>query len=491
MQTNRIINPFNGEVVSESPYMTREEALASLSQADAASREWRCLSLQQRVERVRAGISVFEKEKESIAGDITLAVGKPIAQSVGEMEAAVAKMHELCELAPDALAPEEHKGEGDITYKVMRVPKGVIDIIAPWNYPVFTALNGVLPALLAGNAVTLKEESTPAVGGLYERAFGSFEDTEGNSVDGLLTHLRVDIATSNWLATNCDLIKHRVFTGSVRGGREVSALLGERAKNTELTSPFISVSLELGGCDAAYVHDDADLDAATGFIISIGRLHNTGQSCCATKRTFVHSAVLDAFVAQATSIMAEQKLGDPLDPDTTIGPLYAGREGCDRLFDMVVDAQSKGARVIVEARDVTDAPDLKKKVVKQINQGWFFTPTLLLDTTPEMVVMQEEAFGPLLPIAATDGTLDALMENITANKYGLTCSVWTNDPNISQTFVDRADTGTVYVNWCNDVHTRIVWEGLKNSGNGAGALSSEGFRVMTNTKSVLTGPDSA
>ena len=512
MSANEITNPYTGEVVTRCAFLSKEEALAKLEALARAQREWAALPLSKRVEVVEAGARFFEQNADAIASDTTAAVGKPLAQSKGEVEAGVGKMRTLCGNAAAALAPEVSEG-GDFRYTVRREPKGVVEIIVPWNYPIFTALNGVVPALLAGNAVALKHQSTPSVGDWFERAFGG--------AGAPISHLCVDIGTSDFLGANADPIAHRVFTGSVRGGRAVSAAVGERAKNESLRLPFIGTSLELGGADAAYVHGDLrgnDLAHAAEFILTIGRLHNSGQSCCATKRVVVHDDVYDDFVRLAAANCARQVCGDPLAAGTTIGPLYGGRAACDELFDVILDARDKGARVLVGGEDCTAELPLKlrRKCCFNEKAGHFFVPTLLLNAHPGMRCMREEVFGPVLAVARApkpggrspsddgsttdddsddgedddagggeDGALDLAIRLMADVKYGLTASVWTLDESVADAVVDRMPVGTCFVNWCNDVHAQVVWSGLGLSGNGAGAMGHEGFRVLTNPKSVV------
>ena len=482
---NIVLNPYTGEVASKHPFISRSEVLAKLDALAKAQQEWAALALSLRIERVQSGAKYFSEHADEIARDVTASVGKPLAQSKLEVRAGIGKMLKLCEQAPAALAVEASV-DGDFRYEVQRAAKGVVEIIAPWNYPIFTALNGVVPALLSGNAVALKHQSTPAVGDHYERAFGEMAGAP-------LTHLCVDVSTSDWIAEHADTIAHRVFTGSVRGGRAIAAALGKRAANVELRRPFIGSSLELGGCDAAYIHCDLHGDAlrhATEFILTIGRLHNAGQSCCATKRAIVHPEAYSTFVELATAVMARQVWGDPLDRKTTIGPLYGGSTACDALFEAVLDARCHGARVVVGGEEVTALPAeaLRVRCVRQERSGHFFVPTLLLDATAQMRCMREEQFGPLLAVARAPSAGDSLAETIalaTNVGYGLTGSVWTLDAAVADAFVAGMSTGTCFVNWANDVHAQVVWSGLGLSGNGAGAMGHEGFRVLTNPKSVV------
>lgn len=186
----------------------------------------------------------------------------------------------------------------------------------------------MLPALLAGNAVVLRHATSPHVGEHFAKCFGKLHlgahtKTESDTTSQLLVHMHTSIATHDWLGTHCDAIAHRIFTGSTAAGRNIYEALGQRAKNTDLRQPFIAASLELGGNDAAYVHNDAVIAPACEFIAVVGRLHNTGQSCCSTKRLLVHSEVYQIVCERMATHFAAVTAGDPTDSATTLGRCFA------------------------------------------------------------------------------------------------------------------------------------------------------------------------
>eukprot|EP00820_Chromera_velia_P028933 Cvel_2021.t1-p1 / transcript=Cvel_2021.t1 / gene=Cvel_2021 / organism=Chromera_velia_CCMP2878 / gene_product=Succinate-semialdehyde dehydrogenase [NADP( )], putative / transcript_product=Succinate-semialdehyde dehydrogenase [NADP( )], putative / location=Cvel_scaffold77:113495-116475(+) / protein_length=543 / sequence_SO=supercontig / SO=protein_coding / is_pseudo=false len=501
-------DPYSGEVVFQRPYLSLDDAVEKVLKTQRAFKIWKSVPLGKRIAHIQKGCVYFEDHKAELAKEITKAMGKPLSQSLFEIEAGVSKMKQLCTQAPKALETEfpPSPDEGKTRYEVQRVPKGVIEVIAPWNYPVFTALNGVIPALLSGNAVVLKHETLPAVGEAFEKAFGTFRcasaGAPGSSVggptpvEGLVSHLLVNVETSSILAVERDEIKHRVFTGSVGGGRGVMQTVGERAQNTKLTSPFITCSLELGGCDSCYIARDADLETAVPFIVNIGRLHNSGQSCCNVKRLLVHSEVMKEVEAKLCDEFGKTVLGDPSDENTTIGPLYGGKERVRFLWDLLLDAKKKGAKkILVRGEDVT-ALDLKALRLKVLmaspgSEDAFFAPTIVMfesappTSSPSVPrLLQEESFGPLLPVVSVGGDEEAVaIANGTS--FALTHSIWTTDSKRARRYVDAIEAGTVMVNWCNDVHPQIVWSGQRRSGNGQGAMGSEGFRVLTYPKSVI------
>mmetsp|Transcript_8325 Transcript_8325/g.18133 ORF Transcript_8325/g.18133 Transcript_8325/m.18133 type:complete len:567 (-) Transcript_8325:227-1927(-) len=493
---NEIRNLYSGEIIERRPFVGREEAMATVGILSERQSKWGALPLEERVARIRDGVAYINEHRKQVANDIVATVGKPLSQAESEVAASVKKMQYLCESADEALAPRMSTGQRGEIYETHRVPKGIVDIVAPWNFPMFTALNGAIPALLAGNGVILKHQSVPRIGDWFARAFG----TEGVS-RAPLEHLHIDVPTSSWLAASAAPIAHRVFTGSVRGGREVSQSISARAANLSLATPFVATSLELGGCDAAYVHADLGSEAAARalnscarFIVQLGRLSNTGQSCCAVKRAILHSAAYDAWCALATEEMSKFVAGDPARRETTLGPLYGGGAACEALLELVEDALALGARVVVGGEDVSALSHSarRERCVFQERSGHFFRPTLLLDAKPPMRCLREESFGPLLPVQRLDtpsvGQPDEVrfaVEAVGDTPFALTASVWTLDSLFADAFVREVKTGTCYVNWCNDVHPQLVWSGSGFSGNGAGALGLEGFRCLSNTKSVL------
>eukprot|EP00164_Ancoracysta_twista_P010513 GFYU01015884.1.p1 GENE.GFYU01015884.1~~GFYU01015884.1.p1 ORF type:complete len:588 (-),score=170.01 GFYU01015884.1:512-2116(-) len=479
-------NPYTGDVVYQKPYTSLDEAMATLDKTAEAQRIWATLTVEQRIEQLKKGIQYFVDNANQVALDTVACAGKPMTQATGEVASGIAKMEYSCSIAVKELSPYSEQTKDGIQYSIHRVPKGVIDIVAPWNYPVFTAQNGIIPALLAGNAVTLKHESAPLVGEHFEKAFGTFTTPDGREVSGLLSFLNTSIPTADKLLEQGDHIKHRVFTGSVRAGRAIAAANGRRAVNTSLDTPFINMSLELGGSDVAYIHEDADLAAAIPFIVNIGRLHNGGQSCCSVKRLLVHRSVYDQVVEQTKKELTTHRHGDPMDKNTNLSTVFGGESAANGIYAFVEDAHAKGATVHVGGEDIVggSADDVKSRVVVNEKAGWFIRPTMLTGVNLEMECMNEEVFGSVLPIYPVDSAEEA-MAITNDNKYGLTSSVWTTDKSVADMWVSQGNQGTVFVNWCNDVHPQVTWSGVKWSGNGVGAMAKDGFYALTNPRSVV------
>jgi acyl-CoA reductase-like NAD-dependent aldehyde dehydrogenase len=464
-------NPFTGEPVFSANSESFSAVNEKISAARSASSEWSGLPAVQRAEAVSQALHYFEKHKDEIAAGITRQMGKPLQAAGEELDFMLGRARQMCEFAKQGALDSvdlsrwwDEGFQGRIDFRA----KGIFYIISPWNYPLFCAINGTMCALLAGSAVLLKHTTTPSVGAHFERAFA-----ELSGIKGLVQHVVVDFETSARIIEEAD-INHVAFTGSVRGGRDIATSVARRCQN-DVQSPFIQCSLELGSNDAAYIAEDADLDDAVFWTVKIGRLHNSGQSCCATKRVYVHSSVYDDYLAAAKAIMESERNGDPTDPDTTLGPLFAGRPGIDYLLDLVNDAQSKGAKIVLGG------------TIERIGTCDFLEPTLISNVDHDMHVMHEETFGPVLPVMCVDDD-EAATRLVKDTRYGLTSSIFTTSRRRADAFVSAMEHGTVYVNCCNYVDARLGWIGHGHSGNGSIALSPAGLQAFSAMRSVNVNP---
>lgn len=465
-------NPYTGEMTLSAPSETYETLVPRLSAMRAASRTWTKLSATERADHVEQALAYFRTHRDEIAHAVTQEVGKPLAEAQGEVDFMIERAETMCRFARDgALKPLDLSAyqTGDFQGRIEFVAKGVVYVITPWNYPLFCAINGVACALLSGSSVLLKHTSAPSVGRHFAQAFGTLA-----GIEPLLVNTIVDFDQSARIIEQGD-IDHVVFTGSVHGGTVIQASLARRAANTQLRRPFIGSSLELGSSDATYIAADADLDHSVEWAVRIGRLHNSGQSCCAVKRVFVHESLYDRFVEKAIQIMQEQKQGDPMQSDTTLGPLYGGHAAVDRLKGMVDAAVSQGAKVLTGGEVTT------------VGQARFIVPTLLGDVPETAAVLQEETFGPVLPVVSVTSDEEAITR-INDSDYGLTASIFTRSRHRAEHFISEMESGTVYVNRCNFVDARLGWIGHKGSGNGSISLSPLGLQAMCNLRSVNVDP---
>jgi acyl-CoA reductase-like NAD-dependent aldehyde dehydrogenase len=338
--------------------------------------------------------------------------------------------------------------------RITRAPLGVVFSLPAWNYPLLTAVNVVIPAVLAGNAVVLKHSPrSPLCGAHFEHAFKA-----AGAPKGLVQALDCDHATSERIAGDAR-IDHVAFTGSVYGGHRIYAAAASKR--------FVEVGLELGGKDAAYVAADADLARAVSGIVD-GACYNAGQSCCAVERAYVHRSLYEQFIEAALVELRAYVLGDPMASTTTLGPMAQPVQPAF-IEAQVKEAVAHGARLLLGGHHT-----------QVEGKGRFFEPTLLADVPAAAQVMRLETFGPVLPVVAVDSDEEALAL-INDSDLGLTASVWTRDRERAARLARDLEVGTVYMNQCDALDPALPWTGVKDSGKGS-TLSALGFAHLTRPK---------
>lgn len=456
----RPVDPFTLEPAGEYPLADFPALKSAVARARAASAGWRKVPVAQRVEWVRAGLQWFEANRAAIAKDITRQMGKPIQQSENELKGFFERAHWLADAAEAVLAPDILPPKPGFIRRIEHTPLGVVLIIAPWNYPLLTAVNGVAAALLSGNAVILKHSSlTPAVGEHFAKAFGSM-----GPIGDVLQAVNAAHPDIGKVIENCD-IDHLVFTGSVEGGLTVQKQLANRSG---VMNRFLDAGLELGGKDGAYVAADADAAKAAADLVD-GAMYNAGQSCCGIERVYVHKDLYRDFVARCEGLVAEYKLDNPMQHGTSMGPLSTAKSA-EAMLRQVEAAKSLGARVIAGGK------------TRLVGKGTFFEPTLLTGADHRMEVLKEENFGPILPIVPVRDDEEAA-RLVNDSPYGLTSAIYTSDPERAERFAAVADTGTVFMNRCDYLDPALPWTGVRDSGRGT-ALSEYGFLSMTRRKAI-------
>ncbi|MCV6586162.1 MAG: aldehyde dehydrogenase family protein [Marinibacterium sp.] len=445
------ISPIDGSVFATRDTLSADAAFDAVARARTAQADWAARPLQERIDLVLAGVAAVGAMNDDIVPELARMMGRPVRYG-GEFGGFEERATHMANIAAEALADIE-VGE-DATFKrlIKRVPHGVVFVVAPWNYPYMTAINTVAPALIAGNAVMLKHATQTLLVG--ERMAQAFHGA-GIPAD-LFQNLFLSHDTTNTLiAGNAfDFVN---FTGSVGGGQAM-----ERAA----AGTFTGVGTELGGKDPGYVMEDADLDAAVDTLID-GAMFNSGQCCCGIERIYVHDSLYDDFVAKAIETVRGYRLGNPLDPDTTIGPMANLR------FATEVRAQ------IAEA--VADGATAHIAPFAEDDGGAYLTPQILTGVTHDMRVMRDESFGPVVGImkVSSDDEAIALMND---SDFGLTASLWTRDLDRAMAVGDRIETGTVFMNRADYLDPGLCWTGCKNTGRGGG-LSVIGFHNLTRPKS--------
>ncbi|WP_264213934.1 aldehyde dehydrogenase family protein [Leisingera thetidis] len=450
-QVLKCISPVDGSVFAERAVLPREDAFAAAERARAAQAAWAARPLQERIDLVMAGVAAVGAMNDEIVPELAQMMGRPVRYG-GEFGGFNERASHMAQIAREALADIE-AGE-DATFKryIKRLPHGVVLVVAPWNYPYMTAINTVAPALIAGNAVMLKHATQTLLAG--ERMAQAFHSA---GIPGdVFQNVFLDHETTSELIAN-RAFNFVNFTGSVGGGKAM-----ERAA----AGTFTGVGTELGGKDPGYVMEDADLDAAVDTLID-GAMFNSGQCCCGIERIYVHESLYDAFLEKAIAIVKGYKLGNPLDQETTIGPM-ANVRFADEVRSQIADAVAAGAVAHIETMPEDDG-------------GAYLTPQILTNVTHDMRVMREESFGPVAGIMKVSSDEEAI-RLMNDSDFGLTASLWTRDVERAQAVGDRIETGTVFMNRADYLDPGLCWTGCKDTGRGGG-LSVIGYHNLTRPKS--------
>jgi acyl-CoA reductase-like NAD-dependent aldehyde dehydrogenase len=453
--TLRVDDPFTGETVCELPLATEAEALAAVDRGAAAFRAWSRAPVAERVQLVRRFCDALTARSEEVARDISRQMGKPIGEARGEVRTCVARATHMASIAEETLADERLPGKPGFERVIARAPLGVVVDVAPWNYPLLTAVNVVAPAVLAGNAVVLKPASrTPLCGDHFARAFREAGAPEGLVQALVATHEVVERVLSR------PEVALAALTDSNAAGRQIHQAAARR---------LLPVVLELGGKDAAYVAEDADLAFAASNVIE-GAFYNSGQSCCGVKRIYVHARVHAAFREAALAAARAFAPGAPSSEGTTLGPL-ATPEAPAELLAQVVDARARGARVLCGGERAAIS-----------GKGRFFLPTLVEAAPAGSPIVEEESFGPVALLERVEGDEEAL-QRMNASRFGLSASIWTRSVDRARSLAPRIEAGTVYMNRCDYLDPALPWVGWKESGLGL-SLSRHGLLALTRPKSL-------
>jgi succinate-semialdehyde dehydrogenase / glutarate-semialdehyde dehydrogenase len=447
----RTVNPATGEVVKEFAPLSDDQAEALLARAHAAYLTWRETPVADRAKLFLRFAELVEANADELARLVTLEMGKPLAQSKGEPGTVTAIFRYYAEHGEELLADEETALPGFSKAITRREPVGVVLGIEPWNVPLYQAMRAAAPNLMLGNTVLLKPSEVSAGSTLFlDHLFGE----AGFPADVYQTALVSTAQVSAYIAD--PRVRAVTLTGSDRAGSAVGEQAGRNIK---------PVVLELGGSDAFIVLESANVAKAAATAAAV-RLVVNGQVCVSPKRVIVTEAVADEFIAKYTQAFAGVKVGDPFDPQTTIGPLSSAT-GADTLQEQYKDALDKGATVLVPGGRV-DGP------------GAFFKPAVITDITPDMRVYTEEAFGPLGMIYRVPDA-DAAVELANSTKYGLGGTVYGEDLDEARRVAGRLDTGTVGINRFLGAPVEIPFGGTKNSGVGR-ELGRSGMDQFANIK---------
>jgi len=452
MKVIQSINPATQEINGEFPIASAHDVNEKVDAARGAYREWRNKTAEERAALLLRAAEVVRKRRDEIAKTITKEMGKPIKESIGEVEKCAWLMEYYGENGLAYLREEFVETDAPRSYVSFK-PLGLIGAIMPWNFPVWQAIRFFVPALLAGNVCVLKPSSvTPYCGLEVERIF----EEAGFPTNVVQTVIGDGSTGEALIDSNVNAVS---FTGSV----ETGARVGQRA-----LSQLKKVVLELGGSDPFIVCRDADLDKAAEGAVR-GRFQNCGQSCIAAKRFFVVKDVAQDFIHKFVEKASKLKVGDPMDPATDVGPM--AREDQRRLLEeQLREAVSKGARILTGGQRIG-------------GKGYFFAPTVLSDVTLDMRIMREETFGPLAPIRVVADEEGAI-EEANGTELGLGATVWSEDRGRAERIADRLEVGMVTINGVLKSDPRLPFGGVKKSGVGR-ELSRYGLLEMVNIRSLV------
>jgi len=451
MSEIRCISPIDGSVVVARPSAGLEQARAAIAGARAARAAWAERPLEDRIAAVIAGMEALGAANEEIVPELARMMGRPVRYG-GEFGGVEERIRHMASIAAETLADIEVGEDAGFRRYIRRVPHGVVFVVAPWNYPYMTAINTIAPALIAGNAVVLKHATQTLLAG--DRLAAAFH--AGGVPEDLFVNLTLDHDTTSALIAErqFDFVN---FTGSVGGGQAM-----ERAA----AGTFTGVGTELGGKDPGYVMDDADLGAAVATLVDAA-MYNSGQCCCGIERIYVHESLYDEFVERAVATISDYRLGNPLDADTTMGPM-AHLRFAGTVRRQTAAAVAAGATAHIATMDADDG-------------GAYLTPQLLTGVSHDMEVMREESFGPVVGVMKVSGD-DEAVALMNDSRYGLTASLWTSDVERAARVGDRVETGTVFLNRADYLDPGLCWTGVKDTGRGGG-LSVIGYHNLTRPKS--------
>jgi acyl-CoA reductase-like NAD-dependent aldehyde dehydrogenase len=446
----KIRNPATGEPIDD----VREDSPATVAEkyarVRAAQPAWAKVPLATRLAAIAKFRDLIVARKDELALVLTREMGKPIAQSKNELSAMPGRIDFFLENTESTLRDETVLGTGPTTEVIAHEPLGVIANVSAWNYPWFVGSNVFVPALLTGNTVLYKpSEHATRTGLAIERLLHE----AGIPKDAFVAAVGAGGVGRAVVDQPVDGV---FFTGSYATGKRIAERVAPR---------MIRLQLELGGKDPAYVADDADPVAAAASLAD-GAMYNTGQSCCAVERIYVHERVADAFESAFVDAVRGFRLGDPEDTETYIGAL-ARDEQIAVLEGQVADAVSKGAKLVVGGK-------------RAARKGSYFEPTVLIGSTNAMSVMREESFGPIIGIARVKDD-DEAVRLMNDTEYGLTAGVYGKDQARAERILRRVNAGSAYFNCCDRVSPRLPWTGRKHSGVGS-TLSKYGILAFVQPK---------
>ncbi|WP_432410558.1 NAD-dependent succinate-semialdehyde dehydrogenase [Rasiella sp. SM2506] len=443
------INPYNNLEIASYTVQTDAEVEAILTASQTAFETWRKVPLEERAQLMRTAAKLLRNNAAVYAKTITLEMGKPITEAMGEVNKCAWVCEYYAENASEFLKDEIIKTEASQSF-VRHDPMGAILAIMPWNFPFWQVFRFAAPTLMAGNVGVLKH--APNVFGSAKHIEAIF--IEAGFPEGVFQNLIVHHDTTEAIIAH-DTIKAVTLTGSERAGAAVAELSGKYIKKT---------LLELGGNNAFIVWEDADIDAAVTTAL-VARMLNCGQSCIAAKRFILLESIYDEFVSKFTAEVQKLKSGDPLEETTKVGPL-ARKDLADQLQSQVQRSLEKGATLLLGG--------------KQDNA--YHDPTILGNVQPGMPAFDEETFGPLAAMIKVKTIEEAFILS-EQSKYGLGVTVCTRNIEKALSYSNRVSDGAYFINELVKSDPRLPFGGTKKSGYGR-ELAKDGMLEFVNRKTV-------
>ena len=431
-------NPFNQEIIAYVPDSDKNDIDKAVSAAKTAYKDWHIMSAGDRRDLMRELATKSRENSKELAKTISMEMGKPLPEALDEIDTIADFLEYYGELSRDEVgrivAPVEMKTMSLVRYESV----GVVGCIIPWNYPL--ALMGwkLAPALAAGNTVVMKPSEITPLSILHWCRI----------IDSVLPPGVINVVTGYGQSAGEPIVRHPdvpvvTFTGSVATGKKIASLAADNLKK---------VSLELGGKDPMIICDDADIEiAAQG--ASWGGFVNAGQVCTSIERVYVFESVIDQFTEAIIEEAKKVVLGNPMDPNTDIGPM-ASKAQQEKAIQKVEQAVSDGARLLAGGN-----------VPKDFENGYFYQPTVLDKIKPNMEIVTEETFSPVLPIQKVSSIEEAIQQS-NDSIYGLGCSIFTNDIDRALTAADDIKSGTVCINSPLMENIAAPFGGMKQSGIG-------------------------
>ena len=455
MSIQKTITPIDNSLYVERPLSSNNEINDILDKSKRSFISWKNTSIDDRIIIINKFIDNLLNLNTEVSKEICWQIGRPITQCGNELRGFEERSRHMVEIAKESLQNIPARKNDEFDNYIYKSPLGVIFVMAPWNYPIITATNTIVPALLAGNTLLLKHSSqTPMCAELLSKAF---ENT--GLPEGVFQFVHTNHEACEKIISD-PRISHVVFTGSVRGGQEIKKYIGTR---------FINVGLELGGKDPAYVRSDADVNHAVENLVD-GALFNSGQSCCGIERIYVDQSIYNKFIEGFKSITENYKLGDPSKDDTNLGPVVR-QSAAQFIRKQISEAEKQGAKRLID----------ESKFPISNENNCYVAPQVMIDVDHSMRFMMEETFGPAVGIMPVKDHEEArkLMND---SPYGLTASIWTKDLDFAKDFGKQIETGTFFMNRCDYLDPALAWTGVKDTGVGC-SLSTLAFDQFTRPQS--------